>query len=334
MQIEAYSDAAVFDNLKPDWNALVDRSQVRTPFQTNEFQHTWWTHFGTGDLCILLARSDSGKLEGIASLFVDPEGVLRWVGGEEIADYLDVIAPPEQMEPVRQAVFIWLTGPAAPLWQRAQLSNTPDWTKTLEHWQALAQEKGWTAEIKELDVCPIVPLPSSFEEYLNQIDGKQRREIRRKRRRAEGGENAVAWYSVSPEMDLDAETETFLQLMTASHPTKAQFLNSEMRAAFRAIFANMHAAGWLQLAFLTVGESPVAAYINFEFANRIWVYNSGLNPDKAAGISAGWVLLTYLIEDAIKNGHTHFDFLQGDEDYKLRFGGQPVRVCRLSIERN
>ena len=81
MQIEAYSDAAAFDDRKPEWNALVDRSQVRTPFQTNEFQHTWWTHFGTGDLCILLARSYSGELEGIASLFVDPEGVLRWGGG-------------------------------------------------------------------------------------------------------------------------------------------------------------------------------------------------------------------------------------------------------------
>ena len=256
------------------------------------------------------------------------------MGGEEIADYLDVIAPAEQMESVRQAVFNWLTGPDAPLWQRAQLSNTPDWTETLEHWQALAAGKGWLAEITELDVCPIVPLPSSFEEYLNQIDGKQRREIRRKRRRAEGGEDTVAWYIVSPEMDLDAETDTFLQLMAASHPVKAGFLTPEMSAAFRDIFANMHAAGWLQLAFLTVGESPVAAYINFEFANRIWVYNSGWDPDKTVGISAGWVLLTYLIEDAIKRGITQFDFLQGGEDYKLRFGGQPVRVCRLTIERS
>ncbi|MFQ5408466.1 MAG: GNAT family N-acetyltransferase, partial [Anaerolineales bacterium] len=208
MQIEAYNDADAFAERAAEWRALTARSLARTPFQTNEFQRVWWSHFGSGDLCLLAARADDGALVGLVNMFVDPDGVLRWVGGEEIADYLDVIAAPSELESVRMAVFEWLAGPHAPDWKRAQLSNIPEWTGTPEHWRALAAERGWAAAVSELDVCPVVPLPATFEEYLAQIDSKQRREIRRKRRRAEGSEDDVSWRIAAPGDDIAADTET------------------------------------------------------------------------------------------------------------------------------
>ena len=38
-------------------------------------------------------------------------------------------------------------------------------------------------------------------------------------------------------------------------------------------------------------------------------------------LSPGWVLLAQLIQKAIAEGRSPFDFLQGNEDYKHRFGG-------------
>ncbi|HRE26038.1 MAG TPA: GNAT family N-acetyltransferase, partial [Anaerolineales bacterium] len=50
-------------------------------------------------------------------------------------------------------------------------------------------------------------------------------------------------------------------------------------------------------------------------------------------LSAGWVLLAYLIQWSIANGRRVFDFLRGHEDYKFRFGGVPGRILRLQTAR-
>ena len=66
---------------------------------------------------VKLVNLDEGdKLQAIAPVFVDPAdgGTVRWVGGEEIADYLDIIAPAELMETAAHAAWDWLASPAAP----------------------------------------------------------------------------------------------------------------------------------------------------------------------------------------------------------------------------
>ncbi len=63
------------------------------------------------------------------------------------------------------------------------------------------------------------------------------------------------------------------------------------------------------------------------------MYNSGFDPDAYSQLSPGWVLLAYLIQEAIRQGRARFDFLQGNEDYKHRFGGIDEPVYRTIIRR-
>ena len=291
--------------------------------------------FWHGELSVLAMRDDNARLAALAPVFVDPAegGTVRWVGGEEIADYLDILGPAELMESAAARLWDWLAGPDAPRWRRLQFSNTPAWTETLHHLQARAVASGHQALITQLDVCPVLTLPNTFDAYLKQLDSKQRHEISRKLRRAQGGDDAVTWYVVDRRRDLAAETDAFLTLMGKGSPNKAAFLTPQMRAAFHDIFAATYAAGFLQLAFLEVNGARAAAYAQFDYANRIWVYNSGIDPDVGRQLSPGWVLLARLIEDAINNGRTEFDFMQGSEDYKYRFGGRDTSVFRLVIER-
>jgi CelD/BcsL family acetyltransferase involved in cellulose biosynthesis len=335
MHLTVHTDPSAFQSLASDWLALLNRSLTNTPFQRPEFQAAWWKHFGHGSLCLLTLRDDNGGLQAIAPIYVDPVdgGTVRWVGGEEIADYLDIIAPPDLMESATAAVWDWLGGSAALQWKRLQFSNTPGWTQTLQHLQARAVTSGYHALITQLDVCPVVPLPNTFDAYLKQLDSKQRHEINRKLRRAQGNEDPVTWYIVDSHRDIAAETDAFMSLMETASPAKAAFLTPQMRAAFHEIFAATFKAGLLQLAFLEVNGQRAAAYAQFAYANRIWVYNSGLNPEVGGQLSPGWVLLARLIEDAINNGKTEFDFMQGSEDYKYRFGGKDTMVFRLVIDR-
>jgi CelD/BcsL family acetyltransferase involved in cellulose biosynthesis len=122
--------------------------------------------------------------------------------------------------------------------------------------------------------------------------------------------------------------------MAASDDDKARFLaDGSNTAFFRALIPALSEAGWLQLAFLTVEGQPAAAYLNFDYAGHILVYNSGLLQTAYGHLSPGIVLLAYLIQHAIETGHHVFDFLQGDEVYKYRMGGQDTHVYNLTAQR-
>lgn len=335
MKIDCARDPAIFETLQQEWNELLTRCATNTPFQRAEFQRVWWKHLGRGDLCVLVMRHDDNTLAAIAPVFVDPEGggTVRWVGGEEIADYLDVIAPTDIMAQAARHLWTWLHSPEAPTWSQMILSNMPQWTNTAHELKSLAETAGHGAEVTPIDVCPVIELPNSFEAYLEQIDSKQRREIKRKLRRAEGGDISVNWYVADANRDIAAETEAFITLMASASAQKEAFLTPHIRQTFAELFAVMMNAGLLQLAFFEVEGKKVAAYAQFDYANRVWVYNSGINADDAGGLSPGWVLLAKLIERAINNGRAAYDFMQGNEDYKYRFGGQDTAVYRLAVQR-
>jgi len=329
IHIDAYSDASAFLALEPVWDDLAERSETNTPFQRNEFQRLWWHHFGEGELRVLAARNEQGELVGLATVYFDTNDVLRWLGGEDIADYLDVIAPSHDIQSVREAVFSWLTGPEAPSWKRAQLSNIPEWSDTPNHWISLSEKLGWDSEVTALDVCPTVQLPSSFDDYLASLDGRQRREIRRKLRRAEASN--ARWYIVNEADEMEAASQAFIELMVASSREKAAFLTPKMRNAFSDIFVRANAAGWFQLCFLEVEGHKVAGYAYFSLDDTLYLYNSGYDLALYGTLSPGWVLLAHLFQHAIESGHKVFDFMQGNEDYKYKFGGQDVEVLQLTI---
>ena len=48
----------------------------------------------------------------------------------------------------------------------------------------------------------------------------------------------------------------------------------------------------------------------------------------------GWVLVAYAIQFAIAVGDQVFDFMQGNEDYKYRFGSQDYAVMRVLVSRH
>ena len=330
MHVEAFHTVEAFDRLAQPWGGLLAHSSIATPFQRVEFQRAWWTHFGRGELCLLVVRR-ADVLVGLVSLYVDEDAVLRWVGGDDIADYLDVVSRAADAPEVRRAVLDWLAGPDAPDWQRAQLANIPEWSESAVHWQKLAAERGWTADAGLQDVCPQFTLPDNFDDYLARLEGKQRREIRRKLRRA-SAEGARAIF-IDPGEDNPAVVDDFIALMQASGPEKTAFLNPQMHAAFRDILRATQAAGMLGICFLELEERYVAAYAYFSMGVRVYLYNSGYDPGPHAALSPGWVLLAHLIERVIESGHRHFDFMRGDEGYKYRFGGKDEHVLRLTISR-
>jgi len=330
MRIEVSRSPEDFIKLKRPWQNLLEKSVVSTPFQTIEFQQGWWAHFGVGELRLICVY-DENDLVGIASMYVDPEDVLRWVGGEDIADYHDVIVSEKNASVVRKVVIDWLSGPQSEDWRSADLVNVPEWSGSVSHLQELSLAQGWKVETRIGTVCPQLVLPDNFVSYLAVLDGKQRREIRRKLRRADA-EGASAVFVTNPSNQY-LEIQEFITLMESSGKDKAAFLDSKMRNPYINILQSMQDSGLLQLCFLRLGDHNLASYAYFSMGDTLYLYNSGYDVSQYAALSPGWVLLAKLFDYAIKTGHKRFDFMRGNEDYKYKFGGEDVSLIQLIINR-
>jgi len=335
LSVHSYHDPGGFGALSGEWNDLLHRSSADTVFLTLEYQRTWWRNLGAGELLILAVR-DGRELVGIAPLFAAEnqagQRVLATVGCVEVSDYLDFIVLQRREEPVYSALVDYLAGPNTPVWDALDLCNIHQDSPTLTLLPALAEARGWATETARDDVCPVVQLPGTWDEYLQMLSKKQRHEVRRKIRRLEAQVEAN-WYILGPERDLATGIEDFLDLMAASTPDKAEFLTPQMRGFFRQLARVAYDAGWLQLVFLEVNGRKAAAYFNFIYNNRVLVYNSGLDWQTFPKLGAGIVLTAYCIRHAIERGYEVFDFMQGDERYKYQFGGQDVEVRRLLIRK-
>lgn len=329
-----------FAALAQEWNSLLARSRFDTLFLTHEWQTAWWQQLGEGELWIVAFRQpESNRLVGIAPLYRllrenDPWigcRVFHLVGCTEVSDYLDLIVERGQEEAVYESLCHWLHSEDAPEWDVLDLCNLPEESLSWQSLPKVVRSAGYRVEVSQEDVAPFIPLPARYEDYLlEQVDKKQRHEIRRKQRRAER-EAEVGFYVVGPENDLTEEMEDFIALQQASRPDKEEFMTGEMQQFFRYTARRMLDAGYLRLAFLTLNGVKAATYFAFEYKGRLLLYNSGYDTEEYAHLSPGWVLLAYLIQHAIACGLSIFDFLQGDEAYKYRFGSQDYRVMRTVI---
>ncbi|HEY2981725.1 MAG TPA: GNAT family N-acetyltransferase [Anaerolineales bacterium] len=334
-----------FSSLESEaWNALLSESITNVPFLRHEYLRNWWQTRGGGEWespeLVLVSASDNGRLIGIAPLFVAEHDTsaalgtggaraLMLVGSIEISDYLDLIVREVDLPRFLAGLldFVLSSGPSAG--SGLDWWNLPDSTPTLATLRAEAGRRGWNYAQEIYRPTPTIVLNGGYEAYLAGLEKKQRHEMRRKVRRAE--ERGARWYLAGEGANLEAEIEAFLTLMEDDQ-NKANFLRPAMRAQMRLCMRAAHENGWLWLAFLEIDGRKAAAALNFDYQNRLWGYNSGVD-SSFLELSPGWVLLTYTLQWAAEHGRAEFDFMRGDEEYKYRFGALNRHVMRAKVVR-
>ena len=340
MHLNVVKTEEEFFALADEWNNLLQNSASHVPFLRHEYLSAWWRTLGggewkQGELVIIIARAEDGQLVAIAPLFFtsnrEGEPALMLLGSIEISDYLDVIASAQDLNQFLTDLLPRLAAPDMPDWKALDLYNLLDNSPTLEALQSAAKQLGWDYVEEKLQHCPYIQLPGDWEAYLASIDKKQRHEIRRKMRRVENADLPTRWYIVRDESRLDAEIDEFFCLMEQDDEKKA-FLTDAMRQQMREAVWAAFRGSWLQLAFIEIGGEKAAGYLSFDYADHIWVYNSGINFDFGV-YSPGWVLLGYLIQWANEHHRRAFDFMRGGEDYKYRFGAVDRLVVRATVRR-
>lgn len=339
VEFKIIKNPAEMDLLSHEWDSLLESSASRVPFLRYDYQKIWLNTMGGGEWkdteLTIVAGFQDGSLVGIAPLFFsinkDNQPALLLIGSIEVSDYLDLIVSGEAIPAFVDSLFDFLGSAPLPSWQVLDWYNIPEDSPTLPAIKAAAIKHGWSFSSTRIQPTPQIALPGDWETYLAGIDKKQRHEIRRKMRRLEESGRPSHFYVVTDESTLDGEIDSFFTLMRQDEQ-KALFLTEKMETFLRELIHGAFTAHYLEMAFLEIDGIKAAAYLNFTYLDRIWVYNSGLD-SRFIEFSPGWVLLAYLLKKANEEKKTVFDFMRGDEEYKYRFGAINHYVVRVIIQR-
>jgi CelD/BcsL family acetyltransferase involved in cellulose biosynthesis len=104
--------------------------------------------------------------------------------------------------------------------------------------------------------------------------------------------------------------------------------DAALEAFHRAAAGGLGARGWARLFVLQVEGAPRAILYGFHLTDRLAFYQSGHDPDWRVR-SVGSVLLGLILQWCFAAGIAEFDFLHGDEPYKLAWANGSRHTVRL-----
>ena len=300
-------------------------------FVLPEWMKAWWREFnngvgsGTGPNIISIKRKEA--LIGLAPLKIH-DGRASLIGNADVCDYLDFIIAAGREEEFFKVLLDHLAQQSTKCLDLGLLR--PDST-VLSKLINVAKCRGCTVITNSEDIALELDLPATWEDYLGQLKGKQRHEVKRKFRRLdEAGD--INLRIVADANEIPERLAIFFDLFKISSEEKAAFMTEHMMRFFRELATAMAEAKILRLYILELNASPVAASMCFDFNNTLHLYNSGFDP-RFRALSVGLLCKVLSIKDAIERGRRKYDFLKGAEIYKYRLGGRevPLSSCRIEL---
>ena len=319
--VERVTDEAAFLALEREWNEAVDRAGIPHPFLRHEWVRTWWDAFGAGARLHVIVVRMAGRIAAIAPLMRDttsmygvPVRRIRFLQNDH-TPRTDVIVAAYR-EASYRAIWTALQD-ERPRWDLLQLNQLERESPTPGAVSALAAGARCPTGVWPSSDSPSLQLAGTWDSYQAGLPAKFRSNLRnRMSRLTRIGEPALevledraaieaaagdAWRLEASGWKREAGTAI------ASDPAVQRF--------YSALIERGTAAGWLQLLFLTVGGRRIATSYGARFANRLFLFKTGYDPELAA--CAPFKILTWFaIREAYAHGLSEVDFLGDTEPWK------------------
>ncbi len=318
-----------FDGLAARWQHLLSLRSHPTVFDTPTWQRVWWEHFSGGASLKLLSVCEGPGAPSLIAPMMSRDGAVSFLGGTDLVDYHDFLAPDGARPQDVEAVFRELS--REPGCSCMELLSIADGSPALGFFATAAKAAGWQVEVAKEDVAPRMELPSTWDEYVEGLDKKERHEMRRKMRRIEGA-GELRDIELTAPAGVGAAIGGFFALHRMSRPDKAEFMTPARERFFRAVSVALAEEGKTRLRFLELDGERVATSLSFVVGPTRYLYNSGFDP-RRSDLSVGLMNHAYAIKSSIAEGLKVFDFMRGNEPYKYRLGGKDRAIYRIIARR-
>ncbi len=340
IRIDVLRDLGGVESLRPEWNALLQASASDTVFLSSEWISTWWEVFGHGHTPFYVtAREPGGRLVGVAPLVIGAGRgrvgrhlrTLMVAGqrAETLSEFLDLF-----VERGREAEIVpLLAGPILDRegrdWDALVFERMATCSPTLPFLQRELRSAGITPTCTAGEASPYLPLPASWGAFFGSMSRNFRKKwSQAKRRLAEHGE--LRLLLAGRDIPLEDAMDRLAELHRSRWGMEGSSFRTDGYLRFhRLLSRRLHDRDALLLALLAVGDNVVAASYDFLWARKVWAFQGGWHPGYE-GTSIGNVLTGLVLEWAIENGYSEYDFLKGDRPYKRRWASEQRTLVDLS----
>lgn len=296
------------------------------PFVLPPWLAAWWPHFAADYAPYGFTARRQGQLAGIAPL-MRKGAQAHLIGDADICDHLDLVMKPRHAESFCLGLLEHLARDGI---RQLVLAPVREDSAVITHLLPMAKALGARVHCDQREKLFAMPLPTSWEAYLQGLSGKERHEIRRKLRRLNKAGHAVMRCIDDADM-VPAAMEIFIDLFKANRTDKAGFMTGPMPSFFQSLALNLAVAGILKLYFLDLDNRPIAATFCIDYRSTVYLYNNGYDADFRS-LSVGLLSKILTIKAGIRDGRKVYDFLKGSEVYKKRLGGQPVKIYHCQVD--
>ncbi len=326
LQVRRINTDAELASLANDWNRLARD----VPFRLFAWHANWWRHFSTATrrLYVLVVEDENNLVCGIAPWFVEKSGgrgrTIAWLGsGLVCSDYQTILAIPDYVDSVTEAIADWLTDAAADSldgWDLLQLEAVAAATSAMDRLVSHLWASGNTIHREPGPNCWRIALPGSWGDYVGTLSKSHRKQVRRFERRMRD-EGKAEFHLVRDEEELNRGMEILVDLHQRRRQSLGEpgcFANASFAGFISDMTRDMLASGHLQLGWLEIDGARAAAELQLAGGGVTYAYQAGVNPD-LLDEEPGRIINIATLRHAIEQGHTGFDFLRGDEPYKAHW---------------
>ncbi len=334
------TSASELGTVEQEWRALHQRSGGAV-FQTYEWLATWYRIVEPRLPIRLLTCWDDHKLVGLFPFSIQPINLgIRRVNRVRFACEYGVygeftpLVDPDFLEPCTSAAADYLATELAA--GRIDFCDFCAFRAESPVMLGLTQALRERKLLVEWDATCMghvsIDLAATWDEYLTGLKGRQRRELR-------GDMRALDRPDVKFEVIRDAgRGEALLELLISLHTAAwkrrgagghfrtDEYFEQFLRTVTPLLFRQDSATAYTVMH----NGKPAVVILNFHSGRNYTAYITGRDLDNAlASGSPGKTLWGFCIKDAIERGFTDFDFLGGEQPYKLSLGGSVSYYGRL-----
>jgi CelD/BcsL family acetyltransferase involved in cellulose biosynthesis len=308
------------------WDALSRRLPTATPFHAPAWQIAGWTAGRIRGRLRFITVQRGDDLVAALPLCLNPAGGLHSPGAS-LCDYLDPLIVPQSEPACWRAILAFV----AAHWDRQlaefTLHNNRASAACRSLLPPLAQAAGFSCEETRVDDAPAIPLPQSWEAFLDSLEAHERKELRRKLNKAQTkGEARLVRAEDASLLDQALHT------MEAAGGEKGAAVRGYVRPLLEAVAPALLGDGRLELWTLQIQGRPAAYLIQLAGPDGPMLYNLGYEASMKEW-SPGVVAVGLSIRQAIERGAKVFDLLRGREPYKHKLGAMDRPVYRITLKR-
>lgn len=315
MEIQEVKTLADFNALRPEWDELFVKAGASNPFLAWDWAWNWWSHFkAERELNIVVAR-EGKELIAIAPMMRErtPLGGKISFLGSGLADYLGFLTSGKEREVIKTICQYLMRAGAAKL----ELADIPEASTMCLVLAEIYAEIGDFRVKKTSCASPFLMIETTWEEYWDKINNSVKKDVKwsQNKLKRDYQELKISVIDKYDERVIDAIAALSAKAQVFK-VGKGLFRDENTANFIRTILKSFLSSGRAKLYLLEADQRLISYIIGFSLKNKYYYWNTAFDPE-FAGYSPGKLLTRAALENAFRSGYTEFDFMKGEERYKL-----------------